>query len=133
MDGFNCPGYWIEFLHLCFRCYIEVFSYCSVKEMFAVGIQNCFDPAVLMKELFISSENQIVRFQGFVLIVFWDSTSYTIRIVFWMMSLESVKAPARWWPCACLNWVSGLCRLENAWIFSDAYISLTWCSKFVQT
>ena len=80
-----------------------------------------------------SSENEIVRFQGFVLIVFWDSISYTVRIVFWMISMESVNALARRWPCACLNWVSGFCRLEKTWTFSDAYMSLTWCSKFVQT
>ena len=29
------------------------------------------------------------------------------------MLLESVNAPARWWPCACLKCVSGLRRLEK--------------------
>ena len=29
------------------------------------------------------------------------------------MLMEPVDAPARWWPCACLNCVSGLRRLEK--------------------
>ena len=29
------------------------------------------------------------------------------------MSMEPVKAPARWWPCACLKCVAGLRRLEK--------------------
>ena len=29
------------------------------------------------------------------------------------MLMEPVNAPARWWPCACLNCVSGLRRLEK--------------------
>ena len=32
----------------------------------------------------ISSENQTVRFRSFVVTVFWNSTSYTVIIVFWM-------------------------------------------------
>ena len=29
------------------------------------------------------------------------------------MLVEPVNAPARWWPCACLKYVSGLRRLEK--------------------
>ena len=29
------------------------------------------------------------------------------------MLVESANAPARWWPCACLKYVSGLRRLEK--------------------
>ena len=29
------------------------------------------------------------------------------------MLMETVNTPARWWPCACLNCVSGLRRLEK--------------------
>ena len=47
------------------------------------------------------------------LTVFWCSTSYTVIIVFWMMLMEPVDAPARWWPWACLKCVSGLRRLEK--------------------
>ena len=61
----------------------------------------------------ITSENQIVCFPSFVLAVFWCSTSYTVIIVIWMMLMEPVDAPARWWPCACLKCVSGQRRLEK--------------------
>ena len=64
-----------------------------------------------------TSENQIVCFPSFVLTAFWYSTSYTVIIVFWMMLMEPVDAPARWWPCACLTCVSGLRRLESNFIF----------------
>ena len=30
----------MSFLHLCFRFYIEVFSYCTLTETFAIGFQN---------------------------------------------------------------------------------------------
>ena len=61
----------------------------------------------------ITSENQIVCFPSFVLTVFWCSTSYTVIVLLWKMLMEPVNAPARWWPCACLNCVSGLRRLEK--------------------
>ena len=61
----------------------------------------------------INSENQIVCFPSFVLTVFWCSTSYTVIVVLWNMLMEPVNALARWWPCACLNCVSGLERLEK--------------------
>ena len=48
----------------------------------------------------ITSENQVVCFPSFVLTVFWYSTSYTVIIVFWLMLMEPLDAPARWWPCA---------------------------------
>ena len=47
------------------------------------------------------------------LTVFWGFTSYAIMFVFWMMLMEPVDAPARWWPCAFLTCVSGLRRLEK--------------------
>ena len=68
-----------------------------------------------------TSENQIVCFPSFVLTVFWCSTSYTVLIVFWMMLMEPVDAPARWWPCACLKCVSGLRRLKKPWTFSEMH------------
>ena len=37
--------------------------------------------------------------------------------VFWMMLMEPVDAPARWWPFACLTCVSGLRRLEKKFNF----------------
>ena len=80
-----------------------------------------------------TSENQIVCFPSFVLTVFWCSTSYTVFIVFWMMLMEPVDAPARWWLCACLKSVSGLWRLDKTLNFRDAYVSLTWSSNMVQT
>ena len=61
----------------------------------------------------ITSENQTVCFPSFVLTVFWCSTSYIAKIVFWMTLNKSVDATARWWPCACLTYVSGLQRREK--------------------
>ena len=60
-----------------------------------------------------------VCFPSFVFTVFWCSTSYTVIIVFWMMLMKLVDAPARWWPCACLTYVSGLRRLERNFIFFE--------------
>ena len=65
-----------------------------------------------------SSENHWVRFPIFVLTVFWDSTSYTVKMVLWKMFLETVIVLAGWWPCACLELASSLRRLEKRpWIF----------------
>ena len=58
-------------------------------------------------------ENQVVRFRIFVVTVFWDFTSCTVIIAFCMMLMEPVDAPARRWPCACLECVSGLRRLKT--------------------
>ena len=88
---------------------------------------------VVTKYLLITSDNQLVLFQSFVLTVFWGSNSYTPIIVFWMMLRERANAPARWWPYACLNCVSRLRRLVKNRIIRDAFLSLTWCSFFVET
>ena len=61
----------------------------------------------------MTSDNQTVCIPSFVLTVFWCSTSYTVIIVLWKMLVEPVNAPARCWPWACLNYVSGLRRLEK--------------------
>ena len=90
-------------------------------------------PKVVWDSSLITSENQLVQFQSFVLTDFWDSTSYTVIFVFWKMLMEPVNALARWWSCVCLKCVSGLRSLEKTWTFGDAYMSLTWCSNFVQT
>ena len=61
----------------------------------------------------ITTENQIIRFPSFVLIVFRDSASYCKKNVFCLTLMEPVKARARWWPSACLKSVIGLRRLEK--------------------
>ena len=65
----------------------------------------------------ITSENQLVFFQSFVLPVFWDSTSYIVIPLIWTMLMEPVNAAARCWPCAFLKWVSGLRGLEELVLF----------------
>ena len=80
----------------------------------------------------ITSENQLVRFQSFALTVFWDSISYTVMFLFWMMLIQTVNVHARWWTRMCLKSDSGLRRLEKTGTFSDAYTFLTWCSNIVQ-
>ena len=92
-----------------------------------------FDRNLWLSISLITSENQLVRFQSFVLTVFWDSYSYTVEIVFWMKLVEPVDKPACWWPWSCLIFVYGLRRLDRTWSFWDAYKSLTWCSKIVPT
>ena len=72
-------------------------------------------------------------FSKFVLTVFWCSTSYTPIVVPWKTLQEIVKYSAPRWPCTCPNCVSGLRRLDETWTFSEAFMSLTWCSKFVLT
>ena len=47
--------------------------------------------------------------------------------------MESLIAVAHWWHRPCLNFVSGLRRLEKSLIFWDAFMAMTWCSKMVQT
>ena len=59
-----------------------------------------------------SSEIQSFHFQGFVLIVFWGSTSYKVIIVFCMLLMKTVKAPASWWSCSFLECI---CGLEKTW------------------
>ena len=83
--------------------------------------------------LWLLLKNQLVRFQSFVLTVFWDFNSYTVIFLFWMMLVEPVDKRACWWPWSCLIFVYGLRRLEKTWSFWDAYKSLTWCSKIVPT
>ena len=72
-------------------------------------------------------------FSKFVLTVFWCSTSYTPIVVPWKMLQEIVKKSAPRWPGTCPKCLSGLRRLEETWTFSEAFLSLTWCSKFVLT
>ena len=44
IDWFSCLRYWNEFFfQRCFRFSIEVFSYCSLTEMLAIGFQKWFD------------------------------------------------------------------------------------------
>ena len=35
-DWYSFPGYWNEFFYLCFRFWIEVLSYCTFTETFAI-------------------------------------------------------------------------------------------------
>ena len=41
--GFSCLRYWSEFFQLCFRFLIEVFSYCTLTETYAIVFQKRFD------------------------------------------------------------------------------------------
>ena len=75
----------------------------------------------------------ISPFSKFVLTVFWCSTSYTPIVVPWKMLQEIVKDAAPLWPCRYPICGSGLRRIEETWTFSDAFMSLTWCSTFVLT
>ena len=43
IDGYSCHRYWIEFSQLCFKFHIEVSSYCTLTETFAIGFQKRFD------------------------------------------------------------------------------------------
>ena len=67
------------------------------------------------------------------LTVFWCSTSYTVIIVPRKELMELVNAPARWWPCTCLKYVSGLWNYKKPWTIWDAFMPLTWCSNMAQT
>ena len=72
-------------------------------------------------------------FTSFVLYVCWCTSSYTVIIVLWKMLMEPVNAPARWWPCACLECVSGLRRLKKTLNFLRCLHVLTGCSNVVKT
>ena len=43
IDWYSCLRYWNEFFQLWFRFYIEVFSYCTFTETFAIGFHKWFD------------------------------------------------------------------------------------------
>ena len=43
IDWYSCLRYWNEFFQLWFRFYIEVFSYCTLTETFAIGFQKWFE------------------------------------------------------------------------------------------
>ena len=42
-DGYSYRRYWNEFFQLCFMFQIEVFSYCTLTETFAIRFQKWFD------------------------------------------------------------------------------------------
>ena len=52
-----------------------------------------------------------------VLIVFWCFPPFTARVLFWMIIIKRIIAPAPWWPCSCPKAVYGLRRLEKSWNF----------------
>ena len=78
----------MSFFHLFSRFYIEVFSYCNVKEMFANGIQNWFDhDCVIFGVLswnmprfvdFISAGTEICM-NCSILILFWRHQFFSIN------------------------------------------------------
>ena len=53
-------------------------------------------PNVVKKNLFDYFSNPSRPFSKFALSVFQDSTSYFVFFVFWMISMETVNAPAGW-------------------------------------
>ena len=76
------------------------------------------------KNSLITSENHWVRFPFLVKTVFWDSTSYTVKMVLWKMLIETVNVLARLRPCACLKFVSGLWKLEKNMNFWRCFYGL---------
>ena len=78
-------------------------------------------PKIVMKCVFDFFRKPISPVSKFCVNCLRASTSYTVIIVFWMMLMQLVNATARWWPCACLNCVSGLRRLEETWFFWDFF------------
>ena len=61
-----------------------------------------------MKNLFDYFRKPGNPFSKFALSVFQDSLSHTVLFVFWRILMETVSAPAGWWPCACMKNASGL-------------------------
>ena len=58
--------------------------------------------------------------------------------LFWMMLMEPVDAPARWWPWSCLIFVYGLRRLDKTgtfWFLSCIHVFdlvLKYCSDIIE-
>ena len=74
-------------------------------------------PKIVMKYLFDSLWKPISPFLKFLVNCIWDSTSNTVIIVFWMMLMQTVNAPALGWPCACLK-CALVCEVwKKAWTF----------------
>ena len=78
---------------------------------FCVFLSLCFLWSI-GKTLWLLMKNKQSKFQ-FVLPVFWDSTSYSVIIQFWMILMKPDDALAHRWPCEFLICVSGLRRLER--------------------
>ena len=43
IDWYGCPVIGMSFFQLCFMFYIEVFSYCTLTETYAIGLHKWFD------------------------------------------------------------------------------------------
>ena len=78
-----------------------------------VSSSSCFCASV-DEITFDTSENLILRFPIFLfphcLLIFYSVYLNSVR---WELLMEASDAPARWWPCACLNRFSGPWTLEK--------------------
>ena len=83
IGGFSCLRYWNEFFQVCSRFYIEVFSYCSLTETYAIAFPKWFD-------------NEWIDFGFFVGKWLLSSTFYlyglkSARIAELLLSFEDIK------------------------------------------
>ena len=101
---------------------IQTYSYVRVS---STGSAN----SIIDKITISTSENHSVRFHSlFMLTLIWCPTALTEIAVLWKLLRELVDAPARWWSWECLKNACGL-RSGDKIFFSEAYLSLTWCSN----
>ena len=101
---------------------IQIYSYVRVS---STGSAN----SIIDKITISTSGNHSVRFHSlFMLTLIWCPTALTEIAVLWKLLRELVDAPARWWSWECLKSACGL-RSGDKSFFSEAYLSLTWCSN----
>ena len=100
----------------------QIYSYVRVS---STGSAN----SIIGKITISTSENHSVRFHSlFMLTLIWCSTPFTAIVVLWKTLFELVHALARWWSWEGLKSVCGLWSGDKIF-FSEAYLSLTWCSN----
>ena len=90
------------------HCNLTFYLFVSSSLLYLEVVVNVFD--------YFWKPNML--FSKFVLTAFSCTTPYTVLIALWKMFVEPVNAHALWWPCACLECVSGLWSLEKTLNFS---------------
>ena len=78
----------MSFSQLCFRFYIEVFSYCVLMETFAIGFQNWFDHESIDFWVFRSELASFVNFKSLSTEI---CKSCSIFVLFWWHQLLRSK------------------------------------------
>ena len=80
IDWYDCLRYWNQFFPLCFRFWIEVFSYSTFTETFAIRFQKWFDPGWIDFGVFCW---EMASFLDFISVWTEICRNWSVVILFW--------------------------------------------------